>query len=118
MATLEPGVVAGDAYKTLLKACKDQEYALPAVNVVSTHSVNAVLEAAFRGRPGRGRGLMRAVEIGTDALAASRALLQLGFIVLPAGPTSLGFTPPVTLSDAQLLALADALDHVAPRGSS
>ena len=46
MAKLEPGVVTGDAYKTLLRACKDDGYALPAVNVVGTHSTNAVLEAA------------------------------------------------------------------------
>jgi len=46
MATLKPGVVTGDDYKTLLKACKDDEYALPAVNVVGTNSANAVLEAA------------------------------------------------------------------------
>ncbi len=73
------------------------------------------LERAFRGRPGRGRGLMRAVELGTDAMRASRELLQRGFLVLPAGATSLGFTPPVALSDPQLDALADALDAVAPR---
>jgi len=76
------------------------------------------LAAAFRGRAHRGRGLIRAVELGSDALVASRGLLQRGFLVLPAGPTSLGFTPPVTLSDAQLDAFADALDAVAPREAS
>ena len=77
----------------------------------------AALEAAFRGRNHRGRGLIRAVEIDGDALATSRELLQRGFIVLPAGPRSLGFTPPVTLSDPQIATLADALDAVAPRGA-
>lgn len=43
---LAPGVVAGDEYKALLAACKEGGYALPAVNVVGTNSVNAVLEAA------------------------------------------------------------------------
>lgn len=46
--TLKPGVVTGDDYKTLLKACKDGQYALPAVNVVGTNTVNAVLEAAAK----------------------------------------------------------------------
>jgi fructose-bisphosphate aldolase class II len=46
MATLKPGVVSGETYQTLLAAAKEGEYALPAVNVVGTNSVNAVLEAA------------------------------------------------------------------------
>ena len=46
MATLTPGVVTGDAYLTLLDACRREGYALPAVNVVGTNSINAVLEAA------------------------------------------------------------------------
>lgn len=48
MATLKPGVVFGDDYKTLLKACKDGGYALPAVNVVGSNSINAVMESAAR----------------------------------------------------------------------
>jgi fructose-bisphosphate aldolase class II len=43
---LEAGVVTGPDYLTLVKACKDGGYALPAVNVVNTHGINAVLEAA------------------------------------------------------------------------
>lgn len=46
MPTLKPGVVSGDDYLTLLQAAKDGDYAFPAVNVVGTDSVNAVLEAA------------------------------------------------------------------------
>lgn len=46
MSKLEAGVVTGDAYLTLLEACKEGEYALPAVNVVGTNSANAVMEAA------------------------------------------------------------------------
>ncbi|MAH06283.1 MAG: class II fructose-bisphosphate aldolase [Alphaproteobacteria bacterium] len=45
---LKPGVVFGEDYKTLVKACKDGGYALPAVNIVGTNTVNAVLEAAAR----------------------------------------------------------------------
>lgn len=44
--SLPPGVVTGKDYLTLLDACKAGGYALPAVNVVGTNSVNAVLEAA------------------------------------------------------------------------
>lgn len=47
---LKPGVVFGDDYLTLIKACKDGQYALPAVNVVGTNSVNAVLEAAAKNK--------------------------------------------------------------------
>ena len=50
MAQMKPGVVYGKDYKTLLTACKDGAYALPAVNVVGTNSVNAVLEAAARNK--------------------------------------------------------------------
>jgi 4-aminobutyrate aminotransferase/(S)-3-amino-2-methylpropionate transaminase len=62
-----------------------------------------------RGWGVRGRGLMRAVEIGTDALAASRHLLRRGYLALPAGATSISLTPPVTLSDAQIEGFAAAL---------
>ncbi len=40
------GVVTGDDLQTLFKIAKENGFALPAVNVVSTPSVNAVLEAA------------------------------------------------------------------------
>ncbi len=47
---LEPGVVTGEAYKNLVAACKAGGYALPAVNVIGTNTVNAVLEAAAANR--------------------------------------------------------------------
>lgn len=50
MPTLKPGVVTGDDYRTLVKACKDGQYALPAVNVIGTNTVNAVLEAAAKNK--------------------------------------------------------------------
>jgi fructose-bisphosphate aldolase class II len=50
MPNLKPGVVYGESYQTLLSTCKENHYALPAVNVVGTNSVNAVLEAAARNR--------------------------------------------------------------------
>lgn len=40
------GVVTGDDLQKLFKVAKDEGFALPAVNVVSTSSINAVLEAA------------------------------------------------------------------------
>lgn len=46
--SLKPGVVTGEGYKTLVAAAKAGGYALPAVNVVSTNSLNAVMEAAAR----------------------------------------------------------------------
>jgi fructose-bisphosphate aldolase class II len=44
--TLPAGVVTGEDYRSLVAACKAGGYALPAVNVTGTNSVNAVLEAA------------------------------------------------------------------------
>lgn len=49
-AKLKPGVVWGAAYRTLVEACKKGGYALPAVNIVGTNSLNAVLEAAARNK--------------------------------------------------------------------
>lgn len=43
---VKPGIVTGDDVKKLLGYCKENEFALPAVNVVSSGSVNAALEAA------------------------------------------------------------------------
>lgn len=50
MPTLKPGVVWGEDYKTLIKACKDGGYALPAVNVTGTNTINAVMEAAAKNK--------------------------------------------------------------------
>lgn len=50
MTALKPGVVTGAEYQTLIKACKDGHYALPAVNVVGTNSINAVLESAAKNK--------------------------------------------------------------------
>ncbi|MBT8065536.1 MAG: class II fructose-bisphosphate aldolase, partial [Gammaproteobacteria bacterium] len=46
--TLKPGVVTGKGYKTLVDAAKSGGYALPAVNIVGTNSINAVMEAAAK----------------------------------------------------------------------
>ncbi|PID91027.1 MAG: class II fructose-bisphosphate aldolase [Bacteroidetes bacterium] len=43
---VKPGVVTGDDVQKVFAIAKENEYALPAVNVVGTNSVNAVLEAA------------------------------------------------------------------------
>ncbi|MBO6506735.1 MAG: class II fructose-bisphosphate aldolase [Kordiimonadaceae bacterium] len=47
---MKPGVVFGDDYAKLVEACKEGGYALPAVNVVGTSSLNAVMEAAAKNR--------------------------------------------------------------------
>lgn len=51
----------------------------------------------------RGRGLLLGVEL-SDSLAASRQLLQHGYIALPAGPNCevLALTPPLVISEEQL----------------
>ncbi len=47
---LKPGVVTGSDYITLVDAVKSGGYALPAVNVVGTNSINAVMEAAAKAK--------------------------------------------------------------------
>ena len=42
----QPGVVTGEAVSELFRHANENNYALPAVNVVGTNSVNAVLEAS------------------------------------------------------------------------
>ncbi|RYU95573.1 class II fructose-bisphosphate aldolase [Emticicia agri] len=43
---IKPGVVTGEALAALLRHANENDYALPAVNVVGTNSVNGVMEAA------------------------------------------------------------------------
>ncbi|MEZ5072531.1 MAG: class II fructose-bisphosphate aldolase [Bacteroidales bacterium] len=43
---VKPGVVTGDDVQKIFAIAKQNQYALPAVNVVGTNSVNAVIEAA------------------------------------------------------------------------
>ena len=46
MTQFAPGVVTGEKLTELLNYCKANNFALPAVNVTGTNTVNAVLEAA------------------------------------------------------------------------
>jgi len=48
--SLKAGVVTGEDYKKLVAAAKAGGYALPAVNVTSTNTLNAVLEAAAKAK--------------------------------------------------------------------
>jgi len=43
---IKPGVVSGEALDRLLRNANENNYAMPAVNVVGTNSINAVLETA------------------------------------------------------------------------
>lgn len=45
---IKPGVVTGEEYKKLVTACKNGGYALPAVNVTGSNSINAVMESAAK----------------------------------------------------------------------
>ena len=40
------GVITGDGVQAIFNDAQEHEYALPAVNVVGTNSINAVLETA------------------------------------------------------------------------
>jgi fructose-bisphosphate aldolase class II len=44
---IKPGVITGNDIQLLFSIAKENEFAVPAVNVVSTSTVNAVLEAAM-----------------------------------------------------------------------
>lgn len=48
--SLQPGVVTGKDYVALVQAAKEGGYALPAVNVVNSDSINAVIEAAAKAK--------------------------------------------------------------------
>ncbi|MCC4263589.1 class II fructose-bisphosphate aldolase [Oceanimonas baumannii] len=45
---VKPGVVSGDDMQKIFAIAKENQFALPAVNVVGTDSVNAVIEAAAK----------------------------------------------------------------------
>ena len=86
------------------------EDVIPTVNPTSAW-VRGLLEE--RGYTVRGRGLMLGIEL-ENTLALSRALMRKGFIVLPAGEQAevLGLTPPLTITDTQMMSFLDALDEV------
>ncbi len=45
---VKPGVVTGDDVQKIFQYCKENKCALPAVNVISTDTINSVLEAAAK----------------------------------------------------------------------
>jgi fructose-bisphosphate aldolase, class II len=47
-ATVKPGVVTGQALVDLLNYAKENEFAMPGVNIVGTNSINACMEAAAK----------------------------------------------------------------------
>tara|TARA_B100000768_G_scaffold81598_1_gene77370 strand:+ start:680 stop:1744 length:1065 start_codon:yes stop_codon:yes gene_type:complete len=46
MSRIKPGVATGNEVQEIFKLAKDKEFAIPAVNVISSSSINAVLETA------------------------------------------------------------------------
>ncbi len=46
MKHIEPGVLTGDEVQEVFRIAREHQFALPAINVVGTNSVNATLEAA------------------------------------------------------------------------
>ena len=44
---VKPGVVLGEDVQKLFKVARENEFAIPAVNVVGTNSLNAVLGKLF-----------------------------------------------------------------------
>ncbi|MCU4676780.1 class II fructose-bisphosphate aldolase [Catenovulum sp. 2E275] len=48
ISDIKPGVVTGSDVQKIFKHAKENNYALPAVNVIGSHSVNAALETAAK----------------------------------------------------------------------
>ena len=46
MSTIKPGVATGDQVQEIFKLAKQKKFALPAVNVIGSSSINAVLETS------------------------------------------------------------------------
>lgn len=46
MKNIQPGTVTGDQVQELFKIARENEFALPAINVTGTNTINAVLETA------------------------------------------------------------------------
>ena len=44
---VKPGVVTGKDVQKVFSVAKENEFAIPAVNVVGTNSINAIIEAAM-----------------------------------------------------------------------
>ena len=47
---VKPGVVTGEDVQKIFAICKENQFALPAVNVISTDTINSVLEAAAKSK--------------------------------------------------------------------
>nr|WP_239649547.1 class II fructose-bisphosphate aldolase [Methylocucumis oryzae] len=47
---VKPGVVTGDDVQKIFAIAKANSFALPAVNVIGTSSINAVMEAAAKAK--------------------------------------------------------------------
>ncbi|MBD9360019.1 class II fructose-bisphosphate aldolase [Methylomonas fluvii] len=47
---VKPGVVTGEDVQKIFAICKENNFALPAVNVISTDTINSVLEAAAKAK--------------------------------------------------------------------
>ena len=47
---VKPGVITGDDVQKVFEVAKANQFAMPAVNVVGTDSINAVLEAAAKAK--------------------------------------------------------------------
>ena len=45
---INPGIIYGDDIQELFKIAKENNFAIPAVNIIGSHSANAVLEAAAK----------------------------------------------------------------------
>jgi fructose-bisphosphate aldolase class II len=46
MSSISPGVATGDQVQEIFKLAKKKQFALPAVNVIGSSSINAVLETS------------------------------------------------------------------------
>jgi fructose-bisphosphate aldolase, class II len=50
LESVKPGVVTGEDVQKIFSICKENKFALPAVNVISSDSINSVLEGAAKAK--------------------------------------------------------------------
>ena len=111
---LRPVLAPGDHGSTFAGGPVVAAAALAALDIVSDEALLARVRdlgerfrAALEELPGvravRGKGLMCAVDVASDAPdLARRALLEERLVINATGPETLRFLPPLTLSDAEL----------------
>ena len=107
---VKPGVVTGKDVQKVFSVAKQNEYAIPAVNVVGTNSVNAVIESA----KDVNSPVMIQFSNGGAAFTAGKGLSNDGQAAAVAGAVS-GAHHVHMMAEAYGVPVILHTDHAAPR---